>query len=153
MKPFLLLLQLKTFQVKLRMKLWSEKLSTVNFYFIFFNITGMVEDNRIDPKMVFSYVQEVYRMCNDLWTVLCSTYVHISHYCPLYNTISNCTNIMINNDSTRKNLSSPPTCVSYFWWRCSCRNLTPHYYCSLLSLSSDKQLGLGTRGWMIITSS
>ena len=80
MKPFLLLLQLKTFQVKLRMKLWSEKLRTVNFYFIFFNITGMVEDNRIDPKMVFSYVQEVYRMCNDLWTVLCSTYVHISSY-------------------------------------------------------------------------
>ena len=29
-------------------------------------ISGMVEDNRIDPKMVFSYVQEVYRMCNDL---------------------------------------------------------------------------------------
>jgi len=27
---------------------------------------GMVEDNRIDPKMVFSYVQEMYRMCNDL---------------------------------------------------------------------------------------
>ena len=31
-----------------------------------YGIAGMVEDNRIDPKMVFSYVQEVYRMCNDL---------------------------------------------------------------------------------------
>ena len=33
-------------------------------------ISGMVEDNRIDPKMVFSYVQEVYRMCNDLQSPL-----------------------------------------------------------------------------------
>ena len=32
-----------------------------------YNLAGMVEDNRIDPKMVFSYVQEVYRMCNDMW--------------------------------------------------------------------------------------
>ena len=31
-----------------------------------YNLAGMVEDNRIDPKMVFSYVQEVYRMCNDM---------------------------------------------------------------------------------------
>merc|ERR1712156_53627 len=30
------------------------------------DMMGMVEDNRIDPKMVFSYVQEVYRMCNDM---------------------------------------------------------------------------------------
>jgi len=30
------------------------------------DMMGMVQDNRIDPKMVFSYVQEVYRMCNDL---------------------------------------------------------------------------------------
>jgi len=27
---------------------------------------GMVADKRIDPKMIFSYVQEVYRMCNEL---------------------------------------------------------------------------------------
>ena len=35
-------------------------------HFKLFKILGMVQDNRIDPKMVFSYVQEVYRMCNDL---------------------------------------------------------------------------------------
>ena len=37
--------------------------SEINYVY---DIAGMVEDNRIDPKMVFSYVQEVYRMCNDL---------------------------------------------------------------------------------------
>merc|ERR1719239_475795 len=30
------------------------------------NMEGMVADKRIDPKMIFSYVQEVYRMCNEL---------------------------------------------------------------------------------------
>jgi len=30
------------------------------------DMEGMVRDNRIDPKMVFSYVQEVYRMCNEM---------------------------------------------------------------------------------------
>jgi len=30
------------------------------------DMLSMVSDDRIDPKMVFSYVQEVYRMCNDL---------------------------------------------------------------------------------------
>merc|ERR1712177_208219 len=27
------------------------------------DMSGMVEERRVDPKMVFSYVQEVYRMC------------------------------------------------------------------------------------------
>merc|ERR1712168_1172356 len=30
------------------------------------DMEGMVADKRIDPKMIFSYVQEVYRMCNEL---------------------------------------------------------------------------------------
>ena len=30
------------------------------------DMSGMVEESRIDPKMIFSYVQEVYRMCNEL---------------------------------------------------------------------------------------
>jgi len=30
------------------------------------DMDGMVRDNRIDPKMIFSYVQEVYRMCNEM---------------------------------------------------------------------------------------
>jgi hypothetical protein len=30
------------------------------------DMQSMVTSDRIDPKMVFSYVQEVYRMCNDL---------------------------------------------------------------------------------------
>jgi len=30
------------------------------------DMNAMVEDRRIDPKMVFSYVQEVYRMCNEI---------------------------------------------------------------------------------------
>merc|ERR1711973_980045 len=29
------------------------------------DMEGMVADKRIDPKMIFSYVQEVYRMCNE----------------------------------------------------------------------------------------
>jgi len=30
------------------------------------DMEAMVQDSRIDPKMVFSYVQEVYRMCNEM---------------------------------------------------------------------------------------
>jgi hypothetical protein len=30
------------------------------------DMEGMVRDNRVDPKMIFSYVQEVYRMCNEM---------------------------------------------------------------------------------------
>jgi len=30
------------------------------------DMDAMVRDSRIDPKMVFSYVQEVYRMCNEM---------------------------------------------------------------------------------------
>lgn len=30
------------------------------------DMEGMVRDNRLDPKMIFSYVQEVYRMCNEM---------------------------------------------------------------------------------------
>ncbi|XP_059093529.1 smoothelin-like protein 2 [Tigriopus californicus] len=30
------------------------------------DMDAMVRDRRIDPKMVFSYVQEVYRMCNEM---------------------------------------------------------------------------------------
>ena len=30
------------------------------------DMDSMVRDSRIDPKMVFSYVQEVYRMCNEM---------------------------------------------------------------------------------------
>merc|ERR1711881_764850 len=30
------------------------------------DMDGMVNDNRLNPKMIFSYVQEVYRMCNEM---------------------------------------------------------------------------------------
>jgi len=30
------------------------------------DMDAMVRDNRVDPKMIFSYVQEVYRMCNEM---------------------------------------------------------------------------------------
>jgi len=30
------------------------------------DMLSMVQDKRIDPKMIFSYVQEVYRMCNEM---------------------------------------------------------------------------------------
>lgn len=30
------------------------------------DMEAMVRDNRVDPKMIFSYVQEVYRMCNEM---------------------------------------------------------------------------------------
>merc|ERR1712012_528049 len=44
----------------------GEKLAGIPDFLTADDMLGMVEDNRIDPKMVFSYVQEVYRMCNDL---------------------------------------------------------------------------------------
>ena len=30
------------------------------------DMEAMVCDQRLDPKMIFSYVQEVYRMCNEM---------------------------------------------------------------------------------------
>jgi len=30
------------------------------------DMDAMVRDSRVDPKMIFSYVQEVYRMCNEM---------------------------------------------------------------------------------------
>jgi len=30
------------------------------------DMEAMVRDKRVDPKMIFSYVQEVYRMCNEM---------------------------------------------------------------------------------------
>lgn len=30
------------------------------------DMEAMVRDSRVDPKMIFSYVQEVYRMCNEM---------------------------------------------------------------------------------------
>ena len=30
------------------------------------DMEAMVVDQRLDPKMIFSYVQEVYRMCNEM---------------------------------------------------------------------------------------
>lgn len=30
------------------------------------DMEAMVADQRLDPKMIFSYVQEVYRMCNEM---------------------------------------------------------------------------------------
>merc|ERR1711953_55874 len=44
----------------------GERLAGIPDFLTADDMMGMVEDNRIDPKMVFSYVQEVYRMCNDL---------------------------------------------------------------------------------------
>merc|ERR1712088_49776 len=44
----------------------GEKLAGVPDFLTAEDMSGMVEERRIDPKMVFSYVQEVYRMCNEL---------------------------------------------------------------------------------------
>merc|ERR1712170_307346 len=44
----------------------GEKFAGVPDFLTAENMSGMVKDRRIDPKMVFSYVQEVYRMCNEL---------------------------------------------------------------------------------------
>ena len=44
----------------------GEKFAGVPDFLTAEDMSGMVEERRIDPKMVFSYVQEVYRMCNEL---------------------------------------------------------------------------------------
>merc|ERR1711962_982515 len=47
----------------------GEKFAGVPDFLTAEDMSAMVEENRIDPKMIFSYVQEVYRMCNELkWT-------------------------------------------------------------------------------------
>merc|ERR1711970_250744 len=46
--------------------LTGEKFAGVPDFLTAQDMSGMVEENRIDPKMIFSYVQEVYRMCNEL---------------------------------------------------------------------------------------
>merc|ERR1711970_354092 len=44
----------------------GERLAGVPDFITSEDMLSMVNDDRIDPKMVFSYVQEVYRMCNDM---------------------------------------------------------------------------------------
>jgi len=44
----------------------GEKFAGVPDFLTAEDMSGMVEERRIDPKMIFSYVQEVYRMCNEL---------------------------------------------------------------------------------------
>merc|ERR1719232_583469 len=44
----------------------GEKVAGVPDFLTAEDMSGMVEERRVDPKMVFSYVQEVYRMCNEL---------------------------------------------------------------------------------------
>jgi len=44
----------------------GEKFAGVPDFLTAEDMSGMVEERRVDPKMVFSYVQEVYRMCNEL---------------------------------------------------------------------------------------
>merc|ERR1712079_786099 len=44
----------------------GEKFAGVPDFLTAEDMSGMVEERRIDPEMVFSYVQEVYRMCNEL---------------------------------------------------------------------------------------
>jgi len=44
----------------------GEKFAGVPDFLTAEDMAGMVEEQRIDPKMIFSYVQEVYRMCNEL---------------------------------------------------------------------------------------
>merc|ERR1711915_240791 len=44
----------------------GEKFAGVPDFLTAEDMSGMVQENRIDPKMIFSYVQEVYRMCNEL---------------------------------------------------------------------------------------
>merc|ERR1712014_486211 len=43
----------------------GEKFAGVPDFLTAEDMGGMVQENRIDPKMIFSYVQEVYRMCNE----------------------------------------------------------------------------------------
>ena len=44
----------------------GEKFAGVPDFLTAEDMSAMVEEKRIDPKMIFSYVQEVYRMCNEL---------------------------------------------------------------------------------------
>merc|ERR1712029_172592 len=44
----------------------GEKFAGVPDFLTAEDMSGMLEERRIDPKMIFSYVQEVYRMCNEL---------------------------------------------------------------------------------------
>merc|ERR1712080_100786 len=44
----------------------GEKFAGVPDFLTAQDMAGMVEESRIDPKMIFSLVQEVYRMCNEL---------------------------------------------------------------------------------------
>merc|ERR1712098_133562 len=44
----------------------GEKFAGVHDFLTAEDMSGMVEESRVDPKMIFSYVQEVYRMCNEL---------------------------------------------------------------------------------------
>merc|ERR1712114_113282 len=44
----------------------GEKFAGVPDFLTAEDMACMVQENRIDPKMIFSYVQEVYRMCNEL---------------------------------------------------------------------------------------
>merc|ERR1711997_182640 len=44
----------------------GEKFAGVPDFLTAEDMGGTVQENRIDPKMIFSYVQEVYRMCNEL---------------------------------------------------------------------------------------
>merc|ERR1712080_278647 len=44
----------------------GEKFAGVPDFLTAEDMAAMVEESRIDPKMIFSYVQEVYRMCNEL---------------------------------------------------------------------------------------
>merc|ERR1712106_475150 len=44
----------------------GEKFAGVPDFLTAEDMSGMVQESRIDPKMIFSYVQEVYRMCNEL---------------------------------------------------------------------------------------
>ena len=44
----------------------GEKFAGVPDFLTAEDMSGMVEESRVDPKMIFSYVQEVYRMCNEL---------------------------------------------------------------------------------------
>merc|ERR1712086_165149 len=44
----------------------GEKFAGIPDFLTAEDMSAMVEEKRIDPKMIFSYVQEVYRMCNEL---------------------------------------------------------------------------------------
>merc|ERR1711963_864625 len=54
----------------------GEKFAGVPDFLTAEDMSAMVEENRIDPKMIFSYVQEVYRMCNELYWARPSLILH-----------------------------------------------------------------------------